>query len=488
MIGRATLRRWSVRTAAVLLATVGFVMAAADRADAQQAAPAQAKSPPRAAEDATTGSAGTSYVTPYPENDTYRIQVFGDAFAEGLLGGLVEALAPDGRLQVTRKHRTFSGIARQEFDEEIRGEEANRETMHIAVVMLGMADRNPIRLAGNKRISFGSEEWAVEYGRRIDRVIRMLKTRGAAIYWVGLPIVRRGDASEDIQQINEVIRERAFQNGVRYVDVYAGFQDEGGGYNQFGPDLNGKLQKMRDGDGVLFTQAGNAKLAHFVERDLKRDITQAKTDRAIPLAGSEAEQKKLSPNKGPVAVVAPAGWKGSVTRDPQAAAGAPGQPPAGAAADAGSDRKSDTSRISFKSMVGGKEEAVTMEIVRPALSGAVIALLTRRESSDRSAQLGETISDEVGPQILLNTIGTASGDATGAGNARRRATPANAPHYLVLVKGERVTAKPGRADDFSWPKPEPPPLVVPAAAPPRAPAAKAAPEPARKGSKANPRG
>ncbi len=29
---------------------------------------------------------GTSYITPFPEGDTYRIQVYGDAFAEGLLG------------------------------------------------------------------------------------------------------------------------------------------------------------------------------------------------------------------------------------------------------------------------------------------------------------------------------------------------------------------------------------------------------------------
>jgi hypothetical protein len=29
---------------------------------------------------------GTSYITPFPAGDTYRMQVYGDAFAEGLLG------------------------------------------------------------------------------------------------------------------------------------------------------------------------------------------------------------------------------------------------------------------------------------------------------------------------------------------------------------------------------------------------------------------
>ena len=49
----------------------------------------------------------------------------------------------------------------------------------------------------------------------------------------------------------------------------------------------------------------------------------------------------------------------------------------------------------------------------------------------------------------------------------------------VLVKGERPEPKPGRADDFSWPRVEPPPIPEPPAAagrrtPPRATSPKAA--------------
>ena len=34
---------------------------------------------------------GTSYITPFPEGDVYKLQAYGDGFAEGLLNGLVEA-------------------------------------------------------------------------------------------------------------------------------------------------------------------------------------------------------------------------------------------------------------------------------------------------------------------------------------------------------------------------------------------------------------
>ena len=37
---------------------------------------------------------GTSYLTPFPEGDTYKLQVYGDAFAEGLVDGLAKPLPP----------------------------------------------------------------------------------------------------------------------------------------------------------------------------------------------------------------------------------------------------------------------------------------------------------------------------------------------------------------------------------------------------------
>ena len=31
---------------------------------------------------------GTSYMTPFPEGDIYKLQIYGDAYADGLLAGL----------------------------------------------------------------------------------------------------------------------------------------------------------------------------------------------------------------------------------------------------------------------------------------------------------------------------------------------------------------------------------------------------------------
>jgi hypothetical protein len=37
---------------------------------------------------------------------------------------------------------------------------------------------------------------------------------------------------------------------------------------------------------------------------------------------------------------------------------------------------------------------------------------------------------------------------------RRRMSPTQSPYFRVLEKGERLAPKPGRADDFTWPRPQ----------------------------------
>src|SRR5262245_47578929 len=145
---------------------------------------------------------GTSYVTPFPAGDIYRVQVYGDAFAEGLLGGLVDALADDARVQLQRKRRPLAGITRPEFEAEMKAEEASQDTVHIAVVMVGYSDRWNMRLSPREFIPPGSPPWRAEYGRRVDRLVKMLKRRGTAIYWVGLPIMRLPAVNEPAQAAN----------------------------------------------------------------------------------------------------------------------------------------------------------------------------------------------------------------------------------------------------------------------------------------------
>src|SRR5262245_11456774 len=306
---------------------------------------------------------GTSYITPFPAGDTYRMQVYGDAFAEGLLSGLADAFVDDGRVQLQRRRRPLAGITRPDLDDEIRVEEASKDTVHITVVMVGYNDRYNIRASARELIVVGSPQWREEYGRRVDRLAKTLKKRGAAVYWVGLPIRRRPEVNEPAQAINDVVREKSYLNGIKYIDITAHFADEAGNYTPYGPDIAGKQRIVREPDGVLFTWAGYRKLAHFVEREIKRDLTQARSERSIPLAGSEAEQKRIAALR-PRPPGQDAGAKGSVASAKEGGGKDAGrvQAKAGASAEAVAESKADHGRISLKTVTpGGREETATIE-------------------------------------------------------------------------------------------------------------------------------
>ena len=62
--------------------------------------------------------------------------------------------------------------------------------------------------------------------------------------------------------------------------MWDGFVDEAGKFTTQGPDYEGQMRRLRSGDGVYFTKAGARKLAHYVEREIRRYMS----NRAVPVA------------------------------------------------------------------------------------------------------------------------------------------------------------------------------------------------------------
>lgn len=398
---------------------------------------------PAAAQDEAARGGG---LNPYPPGDVYNMVVVGDWLAEGLGGGLADALSSEARVAVSRKAKPLESLMRGEFDDQLKNldEALKREPAGIAVVMLGTQDRVSLRAPNGRRFAVGSDEWRAEFGKRVETVVRMFRKHGTAVYWVGLPTLRRQDANEDAQMINAIIRERGFVAGGRYIDAFAGFADEEGEYSIRGPDIAGQMKQLRSSDGVGFTMSGYRKLAHFVERELRRDLNQARADRIIPLAGDEKEQASIAAAKG---------------NTPDAASAAQPAPDKGMSAmatkggEAAGDLKADNGRINFKMPAqDGREDVVAIEILRPALAASVVSLVTRKESQDRPAQMGDSIADaSPGGLTLLSSITPAS---TAVGAGRRKLAPTQTPYFRVIVKGERLASRPGRVDDLVWPPPE----------------------------------
>ncbi len=405
---------------------------------------------------------GGSFITPFPDNDVYQVQVVGDWLAEGLLGGLVEAFTAGPGVSISRKRYDLDGIMRNSSANDMAQMEQTFGTdpSHIAIVMLGAQDRYSL---SRRRASEETDDWRGEYAARVDRLMKLLKKNNRAVYWVGLPNMRRWQDNERAQRMNDVIRERAYLNGVRYIDAYASFIDESGGYSDWGPDVTGKVRRLRDSDGVHFTQAGYLKLAHFVERELKRDIVQARTERSIPLAGDTAEQSRVNPDK--VRIKAESERAQAQAKSAKGGSGVAAPAANSGAADGARDQKLETGKVDIRVPgADGTEQVVTVEIVRPAIPASVVALVTRKQSDDKAAQMGDVLVDQIpGGLTVMSSIVP----PRGADGSRRRLSPTQSPYFRVLEKGERMPSKPGRADDFTWPRQqttaevrsEPPPMT-----------------------------
>ena len=405
-----------------------------------------------------------SFINPFPKDEVYRLHVVGDWFADGLLPAVAESLGDEGQIQTQRNVIQVRSLRRSSWDLRITDIQnvARATPIDIAVVMFGAAEIGSLSVPGRRRVRFASDEWKAQYVKRVDRMMKALRQAGSAVYWLGMPTLRRDDRDDGAQFINEIFRERAYINGVKYIDIYAGFANEKGEYDPFGPDVTGKIGRLRSRDGVYFTGDGYRKLAHFAERAIRRDLRKAKSERTVPLAGSELEQSRVSPRSvakaaggdrpvepGPARRTPIAKRIGSTaTSAPSPVVPAPGL----------KDQKADDGVIALRTVENGVARTEKIKIVRPAIPAAVLALITRKQSTERAARLGDNVAVEISGGVMVLSSVTPANRSSIAGS-RGRLSPSQSPFFKVWAKGERLTPRPGRADDLQWPRPEPKPVV-----------------------------
>jgi uncharacterized protein len=293
---------------------------------------------------------------------TTSIVVLGDGMADWLAYGLEDAFSDTPEVAIVRKNKLHSGLLRYEQKGDLDWWHVARDTLaqekaNYVVMMLGVSDRQSIRErdlakeadkkkkdkdqaakpgaekdAQNKDqskdqsdeqeqqsiaapeqqpgpkvngvIEFRTDQWAEIYSKRIDETIAALKSKGVPVFWVGLPSIRGPKSTADAVYLNDLYRARAERAGAIYIDIWDGFVDESGKYSNFGPDYEGQMRRLRSNDGVFFTKYGAFKLAHYVEREIRRTMNSRVTPVALPsgpLAPATPDGKPAArPLAGPV--------------------------------------------------------------------------------------------------------------------------------------------------------------------------------------------
>ncbi|WP_081925440.1 SGNH family hydrolase [Bosea sp. UNC402CLCol] len=216
---------------------------------------------------------------------TNHIVVMGDSLANLLADGLDEALNDRPDVEVTHRTKPDSGLVRTDFYDWQRAVTdllASDQKITIAVMMVGLNDRQPIR-EGDIVQEPLSPRWLELYRDRVDALATAFAAKRIPLIWVGVPPVQNARLSADLVTLNELYRERAEKAGGQYVDLWGGFVDSENRYTATGPDVSGQPTRLRLGDGVHFTKAGARKAAHFVDLVIRRIIEQAPQSNVIAL-------------------------------------------------------------------------------------------------------------------------------------------------------------------------------------------------------------
>jgi hypothetical protein len=284
--------------------------------------------------------------------------VFGDSMADWLAHGLEDALGDTPDVAVVRKNRPTAGLIRYDTrNENLDWPQVIREAFaqtkpNFVVMMIGLNDRQQLRdrpiqagppsasnpttapplvpqagappplapdprdterpaepaqaaspekaAPGLRTYEFRTDEWAEQYTRRIDATVVALKSAGVPVFWVGLPSIRGQKSTSEMLYLNDLFRTRAEKAGVTYIDVWDGFVDEGGRFSVQGPDFEGQTRRLRVSDGVHFTKAGARKLAHYLEREIRRVIQRG----SEPSVAALPAEPQVQIPKGPGAATA----------------------------------------------------------------------------------------------------------------------------------------------------------------------------------------
>ncbi|CAN2532632.1 hypothetical+protein [Methylocapsa aurea] len=325
----------------------------------------------------------------------FQVAVIGDSLGQMLADGLDEAYADRPDIRILHKAKDSTGLVREDyFDWPKAAREllASGDKIDMAVIMIGSNDRQAIH-EGTETIETLSPRWRERYAQRVESIRAAFREKRIPLVWVGLPVTKSEHFAADMAKFNDIYRQAAAQESAPFIDIWEAFADERNQYQAFGPDINGRIVKLRSADGVHFTDVGARKLAHFVEGEIKRlfDARHPASDGA-PAEAASPPSAEEAPATAPAAAVAPP--------------------------------------VQIIAPSGPVPAAAPVLPDRPAI-GPLQSLTTAIVATD-----GE---------LARRGKSSAPGE-----EARAAAARALVDH--IYVEGGEQPSQPGRADDFSWPK------------------------------------
>lgn len=201
------------------------------------------------------------------------IGVFGDSMADGLWAALYRDLGDLDGVDVVKFSEVSTGLSRYDYVD-IQAKTTRQlagQPVDVAIILFGTNDAQAIVIDGQIH-PFGSDGWKAAYARRVDNLVQLMRSRGAEVYWVGLPRMKSSGFDGRMALINDVVEARMTALGVPWFDTVTLTSNEAGGYEAYLSDDQGRRRLMRAGDGIHMSMSGYLRMADPVADRLKADM------------------------------------------------------------------------------------------------------------------------------------------------------------------------------------------------------------------------
>lgn len=188
-----------------------------------------------------------------------RVLITGDSLSQYLGQQFIQLTAHSKKVVGKIAVRNGTGLARPDIFDWAKGARTavSQARPDVVIVALGANDDQGIALPGPRALQVGGNEWAQEYSRRAEVVMKILLGKGQRrVYWMGLPVVRDAKMDREYRALNEALKTAASHvPGVRYVDTRA-VSLLHGKFSDYLYD-SGKRILARQPDGIHFTYEGS---------------------------------------------------------------------------------------------------------------------------------------------------------------------------------------------------------------------------------------
>lgn len=177
-----------------------------------------------------------------------RLLIVGDSFSVGIGMTMSKSLKGMGVLLLA-KGKTSSGLNSPNFynwQQKLK-EFVDSYSPEVVVAMISGNDAHN---------GSGSEAWRQAYVPKLTEFVKIARSKGSAVYLVGLPTMgdsaystRAKVANQAMQEVCETLPD------CHYVDSWSLFSDNTGNYTQT-KNIGGRVLTLRGKDGVHFTMTG----------------------------------------------------------------------------------------------------------------------------------------------------------------------------------------------------------------------------------------